>query len=162
MKVKNILIASVALLGFVSCEKSEGVSSVLPSDNIIRVSAGVTATRAGVETSNLAEFGLFVNHDVDTNYTYSNVKVTKAETVWNTSEMMLWKNATDLVAFTAYAPRKVGFNPNNPNTTITVLTEQITEASLIASDFLFCSGKLSPGNQGTQGMISTIWTKSCM
>ena len=150
MKVKNILVASVALLGFVSCEKSEGVSTVLPSDNIIRVSAGVTATRAGATTDNLIEFGISAYNDLgDANFTYSNVKVTKAASVWSTSEMMLWKNATDKVFFTVYAPYKEGFDISDTNTSMSVLADQTTEANLTASDFLLASNSISPTDAGS-------------
>ena len=163
MKLKNILISSVALLGFVACEKSEGVSSILPSDNIIRVSAGVTATRAGAETSNLTEFGMFVNHNEGLiSYAYYNVKATKVGAEWSTSEMMLWKNATNSVLIEAYAPYQEGFDIAGVTTQVSVKTDQNTAENVIASDFLYSSATVTPSADQTQEKINYDKIKKCL
>ena len=163
MKLKNILISSVALLGFVACEKSEGVSSILPSDNIIRVSAGVTATRAGATTDNLIEFGISAYNDLgDANFTYSNVKATKVGAEWSTSEMMLWKNATTPVLIEAYAPYQEGFDIASTTTKVSVKTDQTTEANVMVSDFLYSSAIVMPSADLTQEKIHYDKSTKCL
>ena len=163
MKLKNILISSVALLGFVACEKSEGVSSILPSDNIIRVTAGVAATRAGATSDNLTEFGISVNHNEGLiSYAYYNVKATKAGSEWSTSEMMLWKNATNSVLIEAYAPYQEGFDIAGTTTQVSVKTDQNTAENVIASDFLYSSATVTPSADQTQEKINYDKIKKCL
>ena len=146
-----------------ACEKSEGVSSLFPSDNIIRVSAGVAATRAGATNENLTEFGIFVNHNEGPiSYAYDNVKATKAESVWSTSEMMLWENADTPVAIEAYAPYKEGFDITGETTQVSVKTDQTTAGNVMESDFLYSSATVTPSADQTQEKINYDKIEKCL
>ncbi len=144
MNVKNLLIASVALLGFVSCGKSDNTGIVLPSDNIIRVSAGIgsSATRAGATAENLIEFGMEANAKDDVNYSYSDVKASKSSGIWTTSETMLWGNANNPVEFMAQAPYIKDFDFSFGN--FTVQTDQSTTENIIKSDLIMARGSVYP------------------
>ncbi len=132
--MKKFLIASLILPGFVACDKTEEVNYILPSDNIIRVSAGVDSlvTRVSATTSNLKEFGITVLASSSPSYNYSNVKATKTGSTWNTDQTMLWRNESDKVTIFAYAPYKEGFDILDKDAVMSILTDQTTEANAVA------------------------------
>ena len=94
-------------------DEQENVPNNYPTDNIIRVTAGVSnpITRGG-ETGTPAlspyagDFMLTVVNKTNAKYTYANKLFTydTNTTSWNCSETLLWQNGTTPVAIAAVAP----------------------------------------------------------
>ena len=93
-------------------DEQENVPNNYPTDNIIRVTAGVSnpITRGG-ETGTPAlspyagDFMLTVVNVPNNKYTYANKRFTYADaTGWNCSETLLWQNAATPVKIAAVAP----------------------------------------------------------
>ena len=113
MKKINILTcAMVALtMACTNNDEQENVPNNYPTDNIIRVTAGVNnpMTRGG-ETGTTAttpytgDFSLTVVNVANNKYTYANKLFTYDATGWTCSETLLWQNATTTVAIAAVAP----------------------------------------------------------
>ena len=114
MKKINILTcAMVALtMACTNNDEQENVPNNYPTDNIIRVTAGVSnpITRGG-ETGTPAlspyngDFSLTVVNVPNNKYTYANKRFTYAgATGWNCSETLLWQNAATPVKIAAVAP----------------------------------------------------------
>lgn len=114
MKKINILTcAMVALtMACTNNDEQENVPNNYPTDNIIRVTAGVSnpITRggetgtAGISPYN-GDFSLTVVNVPNNKYTYANKRFTYAgATGWNCSETLLWQNAATPVKIAAVAP----------------------------------------------------------
>ena len=114
MKKINILTcAMVALtMACTNNDEQENVPNNYPTDNIIRVTAGVSnpMTRggetgtAGISSYN-GDFSLTVVNVPNNKYTYANKRFTYAgATGWNCSETLLWQNAATPVKIAAVAP----------------------------------------------------------
>ena len=114
MKKINILTcAMVALtMACTNNDEQENVPNNYPTDNIIRVTAGVSnpITRGGeTGTPGLSaytgDFMLTVVNVANNKYTYANKRFTYAgATGWNCSETLLWQNAATPVKIAAVAP----------------------------------------------------------
>lgn len=93
-------------------DEQENVPNNYPTDNIIRVTAGVSnpITRGGeTGTPGLSaytgDFMLTVVNVANNKYTYANKRFTYAgATGWNCSETLLWQNAATPVKIAAVAP----------------------------------------------------------
>ena len=114
MKKINILTcAMVALtMACTNNDEQENVPNNYPTDNIIRVTAGVNnpMTRggetgtAGISPYN-GDFSLTVVNVPNNKYTYANKRFTYAgATGWNCGETLLWQNAATPVKIAAVAP----------------------------------------------------------
>ena len=114
MKKINILTcAMVALtMACTNNDEQENVPNNYPTDNIIRVTAGVNnpMTRggetgtAGISPYN-GDFSLTVVNVPNNKYTYANKRFTYAgATGWNCSETLLWQNGETTVKIAAVAP----------------------------------------------------------
>lgn len=132
--------AAIALCGC-SSDNDDIVSSNYPTDNVVRVQAGVNAmtTRASYTTSNLREFQISINNTANSTYSYYNVSETKdANTgAWTPEIQMLWQNATQPVDIVATAPVKTNFQANifeTSNYSVPVETKQTADDN--SSDFL--------------------------
>lgn len=143
MKQKLRFMVLLSTVVFSACDREEEVvtvSSVPTNDNLIRISVEDGVTRAGYTTSNLTDFGFFVNTPESPEHTYNNVRMVKGETEeWKTEDglMMRWWNKSAPVDILAYAP----YQPNQAYTTISrvpvdVKQDQSTEENLMASDFI--------------------------
>ena len=93
-------------------DEQENVPNNYPTDNIIRVTAGVNnpMTRggetgtAGISPYN-GDFSLTVVNVPNNKYTYANKRFTYAGAIgWNCSETLLWQNAATPVKIAAVAP----------------------------------------------------------
>lgn len=114
MKKINILTCAMVALTMACAnnDEQENVPNNYPTDNIIRVTAGVSnpITRGG-ETGTPAlspyagDFMLTVVNVPNNKYTYANKRFTYADaTGWNCSETLLWQNAATPVKIAAVAP----------------------------------------------------------
>lgn len=119
MKVIHFFaITAMAAAMFTSCSSEDELSqSNYPSDNIIRVTAGVNnaktrAEGAGTEMKN--DFSLtIVNKNTEkpelaSKYSYTDKVFSKKSGDWACSETLLWQNATTPVDIVAFAPAQDG------------------------------------------------------
>lgn len=111
--IKFFAITAMAAAMFTSCSTDDELSqSNYPSDNIIRITAGVNnaKTRAeGAGTPLEKPLSLtVVNNNTETTlankYTYVNKVFSKNDNVWTCSETLLWQNDTQPVDIVAFAP----------------------------------------------------------
>jgi len=145
--ITNIALTAVLILGLASCSNDDQLSrNILPEDNIIRVNANVnnSLTKAGIDDTNISEFGIFVKNDDSGYYSYDDIKVSKqADNSWLTSEQMLWKSATDIVTIYAYAPYVDNITLSG-SIAVNVKADQSVSDSIKLSDFLYSAADLAP------------------
>ena len=116
--IKFFAISAMAAAMITSCSSEDELSqSNYPSDNIIRVTAGVNnaktrAEGAGTEMKN--DFSLtIVNRNTESSelaakYTYKDKVFSKKSGDWTCSETLLWQKATIPVDIVAFAPAQEG------------------------------------------------------
>ena len=116
--IKFFAISAMAAAMITSCSSEDELSqSNYPSDNIIRVTAGVNNTKtraegAGTEMKN--DFSLtIVNRNTESSelaakYTYKDKVFSKKSGDWACSETLLWQKATTPVDIVAFAPAQTG------------------------------------------------------
>jgi len=149
-----IIILSAIATGLSSCDKDE--YNVLPEDRVIRVNADVSSmmvksideTSLTMVTSDLSEFGLFIEKADNIYYSYNNILVSKSSvngsTEWSTYEQMLWKSATDPVMVYAYYPYNSQYSYLSSYMDLSVCADQAVADSVKASDFLYSSSEVTP------------------
>ena len=95
-----------------SCSSEDELSqSNYPSDNIIRVTAGVNnaKTRAeGAGTEMKKDFSLTIVNKNAPKYTYTDKVFSKSSGDWACSETLLWQKSDALVDIVAFAPAQTG------------------------------------------------------
>ena len=150
--INKLAIFATAALFAASCSQNEDLqvgNDNFPADGVIRISAGVNnpQTRAGVKTSNLSDFYLFIENPANEKYTY-NAHIVKENSIWNTYDaastgsplLMLRQNKTQKVNVSAAtiknAPAAEEWKGNSL-VTINVLSLQNSEQDIVASDFLY-------------------------
>lgn len=116
--IKFFAITAMAAAMITSCSSEDELSqSNYPSDNIIRITAGVNnaKTRADESAGTPLENPLsltVVNKNTETTlankYTYVNKVFTKNDNVWTCSETLLWQNSETPVDIVAFAPAQEG------------------------------------------------------
>ena len=116
--IKFFAISAMAAAMITSCSTDDELSqSNYPSDNIIRVTAGVNnaKTRADVKYSPMDKpFSLtIVNRNTESSelakkYTYVDKVFSKTSGDWACSETLLWQKATTPVDIVAFAPAQTG------------------------------------------------------
>ena len=144
--IKFFAISAMAAAMITSCSNEDELSqSNYPSDNIIRVTAGVNnaKTRADVTYSPMNKpFSLtIVNRNTESSelakkYTYVDKVFSKTSGDWACSETLLWQKATTPVDIVAFAPAQTGkFNgvcDNDRN--IKPITYSVADDQSTASD----------------------------
>lgn len=158
MKKANILATAALATLLAACSNDDELTgtqqSVLPDDNVIRLEAGVNnmQTRAvGYAENGLAEFGLFVENENNSTYTFSNVYMKKDDSgIWAsykndkiTPWLMLWQNESTPVNVTAYAPYNENTNWGNQFTG-NVESDQTIEENGRKSDVLYAAASVTP------------------
>lgn len=116
--IKFFAISAMAAAMITSCSSEDELSqSNYPSDNIIRVTAGVNnaktrAEGAGTEMKN--DFSLtIVNKNTEkpelaSKYSYTDKVFSKKSGDWACSETLLWQSSTQAVDIVAFAPAQTG------------------------------------------------------
>lgn len=116
--IKFFAISAMAAAMITSCSTDDELSqSNYPSDNIVRVTAGVNnaktrADGAGTELKN--NFSLtIVNKNTEkpelaSKYSYTDKVFSKKSGDWACSETLLWQNSTQTVDIVAFAPAQTG------------------------------------------------------
>lgn len=142
-RMKRIFVFLVAsmVLALTACEQEAGsITSVSDADRSIRVSMGEGLTRAGYATSNLTDFGFFVDTYGVPEFTYNNVRMVKGEDgEWNPENnlQMQWMFIDGTYDILAYAPyQKDETYTATSQVPVNVKEDQSTEENLIASDFI--------------------------
>ena len=144
--IKFFAITAMAAAMITSCSSEDELSqSNYPSDNIVRVTAGVNnaKTRADVTYSPMNKpFSLtIINKNTESSelakkYTYVDKVFSKTSGDWACSETLLWQKATTPVDIVAFAPAQTGkFNgvcDNDRN--IKPITYSVTDDQSTSSD----------------------------
>lgn len=110
--IKFFAISAMAAAMITSCSSEDELSqSNYPSDNIVRVTAGVNnaktrAEGAGTEMKN--DFSLTIVNKNASKYTYTDKVFSKTSGDWACSETLLWQKSDALVDIVAFAPAQTG------------------------------------------------------
>lgn len=143
--IKFFAISAMAAAMITSCSSEDELSqSNYPSDNIIRVTAGVNnaktrAEGAGTPLKNplsLTVVNKNENATLAKKYTYVNKVFTKDDNgVWNCSETLLWQKDTQPVDIVAFAPAQGDkFNGVYANGSIQPITYSVAKDQTTADD----------------------------
>lgn len=143
--IKFFAISAMAAAMITSCSSEDELSqSNYPSDNIIRVTAGVNnaKTRADVKYSPMNKpFSLtIVNKNTEKpelakKYTYTDKVFSKSSGDWACSETLLWQKSDALVDIVAFAPAQTGkFNGVYAEGSIKPITYSVADDQSTKSD----------------------------
>lgn len=137
--IKFFAISAMAAAMITSCSSDDELSqSNYPSDNIIRVTAGVNnaktrAEGAGTEMKN--DFSLTIVNKNAPKYTYTDKVFSKKSGDWACSETLLWQKSDALVDIVAFAPAQTGkFNGVYANGSIQPIAYSVASDQSTASD----------------------------
>lgn len=117
--IKFFAITAMAAAMITSCSSEDELSqSNYPSDNIVRVTAGVNNAKTRAEGQGVSAmdkpFSLtIVNKNTEKpelakKYTYTDKVFSKSSGDWACSETLLWQNSTQTVDIVAFAPAQTG------------------------------------------------------
>lgn len=160
--IKFFAITAMAAAMITSCSNEEELSqSNYPSDNIIRVTAGVNnaktrAEGAGTEMKN--DFSLTIVNKNAPKYTYTDKVFSKSSGDWACSETLLWQKSDALVDIVAFAPSQQGkFNGVYANGSIQPIAYSVADDQSTSSannDLLYYYAKdFNPGESLDKGKL---------
>lgn len=165
--IKFFAISAMAAAMITSCSSEDELSqSNYPSDNIIRVTAGVNnaKTRAeGAGTEMKKDFSLTIVNKNASKYTYTDKVFSKSSGDWACSETLLWQKSDALVDIVAFAPAQTGkFNGVYANGSIqpiaySVASDQSSDQSTSSdnNDLLYYYAKdFNPGESLDKGKLN--------
>ena len=137
--IKFFAISAMAAAMITSCSTDDELSqSNYPSDNIIRVTAGVNnaKTRAdGAGTEMKKDFSLTIVNKNAPKYTYTDKVFSKTSGDWACSETLLWQKSDALVDIVAFAPAQTGkFNGVYAEGSIQPITYSVASDQSTSSD----------------------------
>ena len=165
--IKFFAISAMAAAMITSCSSEDELSqSNYPSDNIVRVTAGVNnaktrAEGAGTEMKN--DFSLTIVNKNAPKYTYTDKVFSKSSGDWACSETLLWQKSDALVDIVAFAPAQTGkFNGVYANGSIqpiaySVASDQSSDQSTSSdnNDLLYYYAKdFNPGESLDKGKLN--------
>ena len=137
--IKFFAISAMAAAMITSCSTDDELSqSNYPSDNIVRVTAGVNnaktrAEGAGTEMKN--NFSLTIVNKNASKYTYTDKVFSKSSGDWACSETLLWQKSDALVDIVAFAPAQTGkFNGVYAEGSIQPITYSVADDQSTKSD----------------------------
>lgn len=160
--IKFFAITAMAAAMITSCSNEDELSqSNYPSDNIIRVTAGVNnaktrAEGAGTEMKN--DFSLTIVNKNAPKYTYTDKVFSKSSGDWACSETLLWQKSDALVDIVAFAPAQTGkFNGVYANGSIQPIAYSVAKDQTTAddkNDLLYYYAKdFNPGESLDKGKL---------
>ena len=160
--IKFFAITAMAAAMITSCSNEDELSqSNYPSDNIIRVTAGVNnaktrAEGAGTEMKN--NFSLTIVNKNAPKYTYTDKVFSKSSGDWACSETLLWQKSDALVDIVAFAPAQQGkFNGVYDNGSIQPIAYSVADDQSTSSannDLLYYYAKdFNPGESLDKGKL---------
>lgn len=144
--IKFFAISAMAAAMITSCSNEDELSqSNYPSDNIIRITAGVNNAKTRADGTGVTQLEkplslTVVNNNNNTEmakkYTYVNKEFSKDENgVWKCSETLLWQNDETSVDIVAFAPAQEGkFNGVYANGSIQPITYSVAKDQTTADD----------------------------
>ena len=161
--IKFFAITAMAAAMITSCSNEDELSqSNYPSDNIIRVTAGVNnaktrAEGAGTPLENPLSLTV-VNKNVP-KYTYVDQEFSKTSGDWACSETLLWQKSDALVDIVAFAPAQQGkFNGVYANGSIQPIAYSVAKDQTTAddkNDLLYYYAKdFNPGESLDKGKLN--------
>lgn len=160
--IKFFAITAMAAAMITSCSNEDELSqSNYPSDNIIRVTAGVNnaKTRAeGAGTPLENPLSLTVVNKNAPKYTYVDKLFSKTSGDWACSETLLWQKSDALVDIVAFAPAQTGkFNGVYANESIQPIAYSVADDQSTSSannDLLYYYAKdFNPGESLDKGKL---------
>lgn len=160
--IKFFAITAMAAAMITSCSNEDELSqSNYPSDNIIRVTAGVNnaKTRAeGTGTEMKNDFSLTIVNKNAPKYTYTDKVFSKSSGDWACSETLLWQKSDALVDIVAFAPAQTGkFNGVYANGSIQPIAYSVAKDQTTAddkNDLLYYYAKdFNPGESLDKGKL---------
>lgn len=161
--IKFFAISAMAAAMITSCSSEDELSqSNYPSDNIIRVTAGVNnaktrAEGAGTEMKN--DFSLTIVNKNAPKYTYTDKVFSKKSGDWACSETLLWQKSDALVDIVAFAPAQTGkFNGVYAEGSIQPITYSVASDQSTSSDnndllYYYAPG-FNPGKSLDKGKLN--------
>lgn len=160
--IKFFAITAMAAAMITSCSNEDELSqSNYPSDNIIRVTAGVNnaktrAEGAGTEMEN--DFSLTIVNKNAPKYTYTDKVFSKSSGDWACSETLLWQKSDALVDIVAFAPAQQSkFNGVYANGSIQPIAYSVADDQSTSSannDLLYYYAKdFNPGESLDKGKL---------
>ena len=160
--IKFFAITAMAAAMITSCSNEDELSqSNYPSDNIVRVTAGVNnaktrAEGAGTEMKN--NFSLTIVNKNAPKYTYTDKVFSKSSGDWACSETLLWQKSDALVDIVAFAPAQTGkFNGVYANGSIQPIAYSVAKDQTTAddkNDLLYYYAKdFNPGESLDKGKL---------
>ena len=161
--IKFFAISAMAAAMITSCSSEDELSqSNYPSDNIIRVTAGVnnTKTRAeGAGTEMKKDFSLTIVNKNASKYTYTDKVFSKSSGDWACSETLLWQKSDALVDIVAFAPAQTGkFNGVYANGSIQPIAYSVASDQSTASDnndlLYYYAKDFNPGESLDKGKLN--------
>ena len=161
--IKFFAISAMAAAMITSCSTDDELSqSNYPSDNIIRVTAGVNnaktrAEGAGTEMKN--DFSLTIVNKNASKYTYTDKVFSKKSGDWACSETLLWQKSDALVDIVAFAPAQTGkFNGVYAEGSIKPITYSVASDQSTASDnndlLYYYAKDFNPGESLDKGKLN--------
>ena len=160
--IKFFAITAMAAAMITSCSNEDELSqSNYPSDNIIRVTAGVNnaKTRAeGAGTPLEQPLSLTVVNKNAPKYTYVDKLFSKTSGDWACSETLLWQKSDALVDIVAFAPSQQGkFNGVYANGSIQPIAYSVADDQSTKSDnndlLYYYAKDFNPGESLDQGKL---------
>ena len=160
--IKFFAISAMAAAMITSCSSEDELSqSNYPSDNIIRVTAGVNnaktrAEGAGTEMKN--DFSLTIVNKNAPKYTYTDKVFSKKSGDWACSETLLWQKSDALVDIVAFAPAQQGkFNGVYANGSIQPIAYSVADDQSTKSDnndlLYYYAKDFNPGESLDKGKL---------
>ena len=161
--IKFFAISAMAAAMITSCSTDDELSqSNYPSDNIIRVTAGVNnaktrAEGAGTEMKN--DFSLTIVNKNAPKYTYTDKVFSKKSGDWACSETLLWQKSDALVDIVAFAPAQTGkFNGVYADGSIQPITYSVADDQSTKSDnndlLYYYAKDFNPGTSLDKGKLN--------
>ena len=161
--IKFFAITAMAAAMITSCSTDDELSqSNYPSDNIIRVTAGVNnaktrAEGAGTEMKN--DFSLTIVNKNAPKYTYTDKVFSKKSGDWACSETLLWQKSDALVDIVAFAPAQTGkFNGVYADGSIQPITYSVADDQSTKSDnndlLYYYAKDFNPGTSLDKGKLN--------
>ena len=160
--IKFFAITAMAAAMITSCSNDDELSqSNYPSDNIIRVTAGVNnaKTRAeGAGTEMKKDFSLTIVNKNAPKYTYTDKVFSKTSGDWACSETLLWQKSDALVDIVAFAPAQTGkFNGVYAEGSIKPITYSVADDQSTKSDnndlLYYYAKDFNPGESLDKGKL---------
>lgn len=138
--IKFFAISAMAAAMITSCSTDDELSqSNYPSDNIVRVTAGVNNAKTRAEGQGVTAmdkpFSLTIVNRNAPKYTYTDKVFSKSSGDWACSETLLWQNSETTVDIAAFAPAQTGkFNGVYAEGSIQPITYSVADDQSTKSD----------------------------